>query len=214
MQFYGQAASAANRILDAFKSGQLPKALATVFIRRDDALPCRAWSWSNQLLTALNGHDDARGFRQWESVGRFVKKGNGRDGGALGWYRPGSAIALGVENLATWAHELVHAADDRLGALKGSEKVSAEVVAELGGAVLLHAIGRESDADVGGAWRYIDSWSGKSKLSPIAWCERLLKRACDAVALILKTADDTATGAACLNPPCVAPLAPESGVAA
>lgn len=28
-----------------------------------------------------------------------------------GWYRHKQAIALGVQNLATWAHELVHAAD-------------------------------------------------------------------------------------------------------
>lgn len=270
MQFYGQAAHAATRIIDAFKAGQIPKALAAVFIRRDDALPCRAWSWSNQLLVALHGHDDARGFRQWEQAGRFVKKGekafyilgpvtrkietpdgetsearqrvavvafksipvfgyaqtdgeplqrdarydgflsalpllsvakawglsvstyNGRDGAALGYYRYGRAIALGVENLATWAHEMVHAADDRRGALKRSDKIGAEVVAELGGAILLCALEREADADLGGAWTYIDAWASKSGLPPIAWCERVLKRACEAVALILQTADELA----------------------
>ncbi len=269
MQFYGQAESAANRILEAFKAGRIPAALATVFIRRGDGLPCRAWSWSNQLLVALHGFDDARGFRQWEQAGRHVRKGehaffilgpvtrrirtrdeqsgdeaerlavvgfkaipvfgyeqtdgrplerdgrydgfldglpvvsvarawglkvstySGRDGAALGWYRPGQAIALGVENLATWAHELIHAADDRRGALKRNDKIAAEVVAELGGAILLCALGREADADLGGAWRYIDSWSSRSGLAPVVWCERLLKRTCEAVALILQTAADT-----------------------
>jgi hypothetical protein len=69
MQFYGQSEQAANRILDTFKSGKLPAALAPLFIRRTDGVPCRRWSWSNQLLTALAGTSDARGFRQWHDDG-------------------------------------------------------------------------------------------------------------------------------------------------
>ena len=81
-QFYGKAETAANRILDLFKSGDVPKALAPIFIRRNDAIPCRAWSWSNQLLTALAGYDDARGFRQWHQPGarRFFSRDSRRDG--------------------------------------------------------------------------------------------------------------------------------------
>ena len=75
MLFYRKAESAATRILEAFRHGNLPKALAPIFVRRKDNVPCRAWSWSNQLLAALAGHSDARGFRQWEKVGRHVKKG-------------------------------------------------------------------------------------------------------------------------------------------
>ena len=30
---------------------------------------------ANQLLVALHGHSDARGFRQWQSAGRYVRKG-------------------------------------------------------------------------------------------------------------------------------------------
>src|ERR1043166_7336542 len=75
MKLYGQAESCANRILAVFQSGNLPKALAPVFINRNDDLPCRRWSWSNQLLTALAGFDDARGFRQWLDTGRAVRKG-------------------------------------------------------------------------------------------------------------------------------------------
>jgi hypothetical protein len=74
-KFYGKAEEAANRIVDSFRSGNLPKSLAPVFIRRNDDIPCRKWSWNNQLITALAGHDDARGFRQWKQVGRSVKKG-------------------------------------------------------------------------------------------------------------------------------------------
>src|SRR5690606_20745899 len=61
--------------MDLFQSGDVPAALAPMFIRRHENTPCRAWSWSNQLLVALYGHDDARGFRQWEQVGRHVRKG-------------------------------------------------------------------------------------------------------------------------------------------
>ena len=57
----------------------------------------------------------------------------------------------GVQNLSTWAHELIHAADDRLGKL-GKCKVNNEVVAELGGAVLLQCLGKPVEADLGGAW--------------------------------------------------------------
>ena len=60
MKLYGKAESAAERILDTFKSGRIPKALAPVFIHRKDHSPCR--SWSNQMLTALAGFDDARGY--------------------------------------------------------------------------------------------------------------------------------------------------------
>src|SRR5689334_12086344 len=73
--FYGRADEAAKRILSLFQSGDVPAALAPIFIRRADNAPCRAWSWNNQLLRALAGYDDARGFRQWEEVGRHVNKG-------------------------------------------------------------------------------------------------------------------------------------------
>ena len=69
----------------------------------------------------------------------------------LGQYRHGTGIALGVENLSTWCHELVHAADDRNGKLRG-KKVRKETVAELGGAVLLSILGYENKTDLGGCW--------------------------------------------------------------
>ena len=69
MRFYGKAECAAKQIVDAFKTGDLPSALAPIFINRQDDTPCRQWSWSNQLLTALAGHSDARGYRR-TSCGR------------------------------------------------------------------------------------------------------------------------------------------------
>jgi hypothetical protein len=60
MRFYGKAESVAKRILEAFERGEIPRALAQVYIH---------------LLVALAGHSDARGYRQWQDVGRHVKKG-------------------------------------------------------------------------------------------------------------------------------------------
>jgi len=120
---------------------------------------------------------------------------NGVEGKALGWYRPSSGtIALGVENVATFAHELIHAADDKLGNLKltndRATRQKEEIVAELGGAILLTAIGYEQEADKGGAWSYINSWSGAEgdhdKL--VRACNQVLNRTCQCVALVLETA--------------------------
>ena len=258
-----KAEEAANDILRAFENpNELPRPLAQVFINRKDGSPCRQWSWRNQLIAAIRGHSDARGFRQWERVCRRVRKGeksfrilsplmkkeldeekkeertiiygftgtpvfglaqtegeplpngdteigswldaiplrevanawelsveayNGTGSHFLGKYRHGSAIALGVKNLSTWCHELVHAADDRNGTMKG-KKLSREVVAELGGAVLLTMFGHEYDADLGGCWEYVNQYAGEKDVLSV--CGKLLDRTCDAVALILDTAFD------------------------
>jgi antirestriction protein ArdC len=283
MQFYGQSEAVCNQILDTFRGGQLPAALAPMFIHRADDVPCRRWSWSNQLITALAGTADARGFRQWLETGRAVRKGakafailgpimvkrretdpdtgelrermalvgfksipvfrledtdvvdaarwtaanagaaeaaafidglplvsvsrawglkidtyDGAHSAALGWYSPtGQCISLGVRNLATWAHELMHAADDRcVQGLKPGQHADQEIVAELGSAVLLECLGQHVDADLGGAWHYIDSYARRDEVAPLTYCERLLNRVCTAVALILDTAAELQAAAA------------------
>jgi hypothetical protein len=265
MKMFNKAEEAAADILRAFENpNELPKPLAQVFIHRSDGSPCREWSWRNQLIVALHGHCEARGYRQWEQAGRRVKTGEkafrilsplakkvldekteeertavygfkgtpvfgldqtegeplpnrGPDadrwldslpllevakawglsveayktqgGGYLGAYRHGQGIALAVENLSTWAHELVHAADDRNGKLKGP-KVSREIVAALGGAVLLQILGYHHEADLGGCWEYVQHYAGKENIDVLAACGRVLDRTCEAVALILDTAEE------------------------
>ena len=276
MRFYRKAASAATQILEAFRTGNLPQALAPIFIHRKDNVPCRAWSWSNQLLVALAGHGDARGYRQWQEVGRQVKKGersfsilvpiihkrtkenaqtgeeeeysyvagftsapvfgldqtegdplpppdpevtgwldklplaevakqwglsvdayNGQPGAPLGKYRGSQGIALGVKNLSTWAHEMCHAADDRLGHLKErGQHWRSETVAELGGAILLEILGYQQEADRGGCWNYVKAYAEDAGIEPITACQRALKRTCDAVALILDAAEGLRDGRA------------------
>jgi hypothetical protein len=264
MKFYGKAQDVAEKVLEAFKNGNVPKALAPVFIKRKDNVPCRQWSWCNQFVCILNGTNDARGFRQWEQVGHNVKKGakafqifvplfkkikstdangaekeiqalygfksapvfalestegtplppadaealnwidslplvevarawnlkvdvfDGRPAGPLGKYIRSAGIALGVKNLSTWAHELVHAADDKLGNLKErGQHWRSEIVAELGGAILLEALGLTVDSDRGGCWHYVTAYAAESGIASVQACMAVLKRTCDAVDLIL-----------------------------
>lgn len=273
MNFYKRANEVADQIIKAFESGNIPKALASVFIKRAGR-HCDSYSWTNQLLVALAGWADTMGYGSkehgsgWTSVGRHVKKGSkatyilapcirkvddpkapdgkrsviygfravavfgieqtdivdadkwakhnkgneeadkflnelpgrevatawglkvnaysGRKGGAHGWYRRGDAIAVGVENLSTWAHELVHAADYRNGKLvEHGQHWRSETVAELGGAMLMMIMGYETDADLGGAYEYIKHYAETAKIDVIKACMDVVKRTCEAVALIL-----------------------------
>ena len=38
-------------------------------------IPCNNWSLLNKMIVVENDTGDARGYRQWQEVGRFVKKG-------------------------------------------------------------------------------------------------------------------------------------------
>jgi hypothetical protein len=115
-------------------------------------------------------------------------------GGRLGYYRWDTEIGLAVENFATWAHELVHAGDDRLGNLarKSGQKLDNEVVAELGGAILLECLGHTVESDRGGAYQYIASYCQQHSRDLLTVCTELLERTCAAVELILQTAETLA----------------------
>lgn len=89
-----------------------------------------------------------------------------------------------------WAHELVHAADHRNGKLKElGQHWRSETVAQLGSAVLLRLLGHGEDADLGGSWRYIQWYARKSDIEVVEACGLVLDRTCEAVALILDTAE-------------------------
>lgn len=104
-----------------------------------------------------------------------------------GSYNPETqGIQLGVQSVAVWAHELIHAAEDQLGKLtKRGQDQEQEIVAELGAQVLLSCAGLEVEADLGGCYEYISHYGGDEALS-IAY--RLSGRIIDAVGLVLRTA--------------------------
>jgi len=61
-------------IVDKFKSGEIPDAVAFASYPMPDIPSCE-WSFTNRTLMFLGGTGDARGFRQWKEVNRWVKKG-------------------------------------------------------------------------------------------------------------------------------------------
>ncbi|WP_211328207.1 ArdC-like ssDNA-binding domain-containing protein [Thermodesulfitimonas autotrophica] len=65
------------RLLKMFESGDLPEAVARTLIRPKGGItrPCDKWSLGNRLLMLAAGTEDARGYRQWQEVGRYVRKG-------------------------------------------------------------------------------------------------------------------------------------------
>lgn len=68
------AAEIARNLLDAFAAGTVPDHLAPIFLIDREA-PMSSWSYRNRFLVALRKSADARGYRQWQEVGRQVRKG-------------------------------------------------------------------------------------------------------------------------------------------
>lgn len=68
--------TAVENLLDMFKSQSFPEAVAFTIIQGDiNSKPSSRWSLGNRVLMLISGTRDARGYRQWETVGRQVKKG-------------------------------------------------------------------------------------------------------------------------------------------
>ncbi len=61
-------------LLKIFQEDNLEKAAKAVF--RGGDIPADKWSFLNRVPMYLNDTEDARGFRQWQTVGRHVKKGS------------------------------------------------------------------------------------------------------------------------------------------
>ena len=64
-----------DRIVELFRSGNVPKALAVATIPPQADIPSANWSLSNRLLQFLADTSDGRGYKQWAQSGRHVKKG-------------------------------------------------------------------------------------------------------------------------------------------
>lgn len=121
------------------------------------------------------------------SVGTYKGKANI----AHGYFSPNDMrLMLGVKNISTWLHELVHAAEKKLGRLTAenyrAQKLEAEIVAEMGATVLAYCLGLDDVADKGGCWEYIKSWCDVYKKEPGEAAYRLIDRTCEAVSYILE----------------------------
>lgn len=60
-------------VIKRFKSGELPKAMAQTAIEGNR--PLDSWSFRNKVIAFAHNTMDARGYKQWQKVGRQVKKG-------------------------------------------------------------------------------------------------------------------------------------------
>jgi len=70
-----KARSVLDKLISAFENPeQLVDTLARATLIPNNS-PCIKWSPHNRFITALSGTGDARGFKQWKEVDRFVKKG-------------------------------------------------------------------------------------------------------------------------------------------
>jgi hypothetical protein len=65
---------ATNEILEAFRTGRLAEPLAQTFLH--SGLHCERWSFTNQMLVHLFGFEDAATYKQWQALGRQVKRGS------------------------------------------------------------------------------------------------------------------------------------------
>jgi hypothetical protein len=54
----------------------LPGTLMYTLFPIDEKIPSALWSLLNRLIMVWSGTSDARGFRQWNKVNRYVKKGS------------------------------------------------------------------------------------------------------------------------------------------
>jgi hypothetical protein len=62
-------------VVEAFKKGDVPQAIKIVMFPRSE-MPSNKWSLCNKLIMYFNGTEDARGLRQWNKEGRWIKKGS------------------------------------------------------------------------------------------------------------------------------------------
>jgi hypothetical protein len=106
-------------------------------------------------------------------------------GGVLGYYAPNQKhIRMLTHGERTWFHELAHAADDKVGTLKGASYKSGEVVAETVAAVLAELYGFGDDAEHLGSRSYIEAYAGENAGKAIM---KVLARVEKVLDLILST---------------------------
>lgn len=77
MKLSAKAQDSINKVIAKFESGDLSPITKVARIQLDPTAPARSWSLSNRVISFIQSQElDCRGFRQWESVGRTIKKGS------------------------------------------------------------------------------------------------------------------------------------------
>jgi len=77
MKLSAKAQKSLDRVVEKFKTGDISAISKIARIQLDPNAPAIKWSLSNKVLSIMQaGELDCRGFRQWENVGRRIKKGS------------------------------------------------------------------------------------------------------------------------------------------
>lgn len=77
MQLSAKAQESFDRVIRRFQSGDLSPIRQVARIRLDPNAPACKWSLSNRIMAYVQTDElDCRGFKQWQDVGRSVKKGS------------------------------------------------------------------------------------------------------------------------------------------
>jgi len=78
MKLSDKAQEALDKVVEQFRSGDLSPIIEIARIERvGDTIPSDKWTLSNKVLAYVQtGSLDCRGYRQWQEVGRHVKKGS------------------------------------------------------------------------------------------------------------------------------------------
>ena len=72
-----KAQASLDRVVARFQSGDLSPLFSVATLKRDPPLPFDGWSYRNRVLAyAQSDQTDLRGYRQWQAVGRQVRKGS------------------------------------------------------------------------------------------------------------------------------------------
>jgi len=76
MRLSAKAKARMDEVVEQFKSGNLGPVVEIAKIKLPEDAPAAKWSFSNRTLAYIQtGSLDCRGYRQWQKVGRHVKKG-------------------------------------------------------------------------------------------------------------------------------------------
>jgi hypothetical protein len=77
MKLSAKAQASINKVIEKFQNGDISPITKVVRIHLDPSAPARYWSLSNKVISFIqSGELDCRGFKQWEKVGRKIKKGS------------------------------------------------------------------------------------------------------------------------------------------
>ena len=157
-------------VLDRFKSGDIPQAVSYAMFPIPD-LPSSRWSLLNRTIMFISGTCDARGYKQWQQAGRFIKKGS---------------KAVYTQDECVFFHELAHVAHEKvIGHLKPGQDPLQEIVAQLAGQCLCFLVGKSADKFLGTSYRYIEKYAGQIKMTPHKACMKVISDTEKVLQLIL-----------------------------